>query len=491
MIKQFQRSLLSICVTALLLGCTPKARDMLDPRHWPIPLPTDNIWTEMSRHWALPSKYDERPEIQTKIHWYQQHPEALKSTIIRATPYLYYVYQQTREHEMPAEIALIPFVESEYNPFAHSWAGAAGIWQLMPGTADGLGLEINWWYDGRRDLIASTDAALGYLERLHRSFNQNWLLAIAAYDAGVGRVHHTLSANPSEEVDLLALNLPGETSHYVRKLLAIKAIIDKPGHYGIEIPKLSNHAVLVEVDVDHQIELAQAAKLAGISIEDMRLYNPGFRRWSTPPGGPNDLLVPLEAAVVLSHALESLPQNAWVKWTKHTVKSGDTLSTIAHHYHTRTSILMQSNQLKGTRIHVGDTLLVPIALKHAPSTLPSRLKPGLITGDNLPGPKYTVHVVKAGDSLSGIAKHHRVKTSQIIFWNNLSYKPKLKPGTKLRIWHKKPSKPAKSIRVKSGDSLSVIAHRHHTSVTAIVRLNKLKSNIIRVGQSLRMPPATR
>lgn len=470
-----------------LMGCSVHARDFLDPRHWPIPLPTNNLWTEINRHWALSSSYETRKEVVDKIRWYQAHPESLRNSIDRASPYLFYVFDQTQKRKMPAEIALLPFVESEYRPFAHSWAGASGIWQLMPGTADGLGLEINWWYDGRRDLVASTDAALNYLDRLHRSLNQDWLLAIAAYDAGEGRVRQALKANNGSAIDLLALHLPGETIHYLRKLLAIKAILDKPDHFGIDIPGVSNQDVLVEVEIDHQIELAEAARLAGISTEAIHLYNPGFRRWATPPNGPHNLLLPIEAADTLRLALTSRPNTAWVKWTRHTIKPGDSLSTIAEQYHTRTKILIQSNHLKNSRIRAGQTLLVPVALKHQPTSLPSRLKPSVITGDRLPGPKATVHIVKAHETLSRIAQRHHVKTSQIIFWNNLSYRPKLKPGMTLRIWHKKPIHPARAVIVKSGDSLSTIAHQYHTSITRLVRLNNLKSNVIRIGRRLILP----
>ncbi|MEJ2382242.1 MAG: transglycosylase SLT domain-containing protein [Gammaproteobacteria bacterium] len=258
------------------------------------PPPPQTVWQRLRRGFRLPD-YD-NPRVRTQLQWYANHQEYLKRVMDRAEPFLYMITQQVEKRGMPSEIALLPVVESAFQPFAYSHGRAAGIWQFIPSTGRLYGLKQNWWYDGRRDVVASTDAALDYLDKLDKQFNGDWLLALAAYNSGEGTVASAVARNRRRHIptDFWSLRLPQETESYAPKLLAIAAIIKNPQKYGIQLKPIPNKPQVALVDVGSQIDLALAADMAGISIEEMYRLNPGFNRWATDPRGPYRLLVPVD-----------------------------------------------------------------------------------------------------------------------------------------------------------------------------------------------------
>ncbi|WP_417580464.1 transglycosylase SLT domain-containing protein [Nitrincola sp.] len=308
--------------------------------------------------------------VTRELDWLAENPEHLTAVSHRALPYYHYILEQVIERSMPAEVALIPFIESGYNPFAVSPARAAGPWQFIPGTARNFGLESNWWYDGRRDIVASTDAALTYLTKLNDMFDGDWLLTFAAYNAGEGNVLRAIKRNnnANQPIDYWSLRLPGETMRYVPKLLATAKMIRDADSLGVELEAIPAEPYFTEIDTGGQLDLSQAAELAEIDLEELKRLNPGFNRWATAPEGPHRLLVPVEQADQFQSALVSLPAEQRVNYQHYTINSGDTLGAIARRYSTTVSALQQANKLNTTNIRVGQTLLVPadstnIALK--------------------------------------------------------------------------------------------------------------------------------
>ncbi len=492
---QMQRLKSTLKITAMLLlgllvaGCpTQKSgTNFGNFSGWGLPQ-QGNLWANMREHFMLVNDSN-LSHIKFKIDWYTKRPEYLNRLADNARPYLYYVYQQTQIKHMPSEIALIPMVESNYNPFLFSHAGATGIWQLMPGTASGFGLKINWWYDGRRDIVASTKASLDYLNYLHDFFN-NWLLAIAAYDSGEGTVQSALRYNRRHHLktDFWSLPLPLETKRYVPKVLALAAIISDPTHYGIKLPEISNTPYFGEIDMKRQMDIRSIAKLADASVDSIRGLNPGFRRWATAPKTTYTLLLPRDKiALFRQHLANYKPNN--VTWLHHIVKAGDSLSGIALHYHTSAPIIQRINHLKNNTIRIGQTLLIP---ESAHGRFANRVSASnaSVQEDRLPGPQRIVHTVTAHDNLWTIAKFYGVKVSEIRFWNNLSYFGQLHVGEHLILW----LQPRRVFvrgdyryRVKSGDSLSRIAKLYHTTTTRIRSANGLRNDTIRLGESLKIP----
>jgi membrane-bound lytic murein transglycosylase D len=261
---------------------------------------SDSIWSSMSQEFKL-NHATNLAQVQAEIRKLQAHPEGLYHALQSAGPYIYYVYQQTQAHGLPAELALLPVIESEYNPNNRSGVGALGLWQLMPKTASELGVKVKPSYDGRRDVIASTQAALTYLGDLGRNFAGNWYLAIGAYNCGPGAVHH--ASRKSGSTNFWNLPLPKETREYVPKLLAVAAVVKDPARYGMVLPPVSNQPYFTEVKMDKPVNLTTVAHTTGVNIATLNKLNPDYAKTkgSVPAAkdGAYTLLVPIDQAYVV------------------------------------------------------------------------------------------------------------------------------------------------------------------------------------------------
>jgi len=321
------------------------------------------IWGALHSHFKL-GQYVNQPSVQYSIKWFLNHRSLLNKILENSRPYLYYVYQQTQKRHMPAELALIPMIESGYDPFAYSARGATGIWQMMPTTAASFGLKMNWWYDARRDTIASTQYALNYFKQLHKTF-RDWLLAIAAYDAGQGTIEQAIQYNQKigKSMDFWSLPLPYETKSYVPKLLALAAIISNPDRYHVKLPAIYDTPYFSVISGSSQITLTQAAHLSGVKESTIQKLNPGLRRWATKPDATYNLLVPKDKAKIFKKHIKALLGHEQVTWNYHEVRTGDTLKSIAGNYHTTMNVLQKANGLKaGETVSEGQGILVPLWL---------------------------------------------------------------------------------------------------------------------------------
>src|SRR5215469_1869561 len=395
----------------------------------------DDLWQYLGQHFTLPADAGDG-RVQGELDWFAAHGEYLNRVAGRARPYLYYIVQQVETRKMPLDIALLPVVESAFDPFAYSYGRAAGLWQFVPGTGHMYELKQDWWYDGRRDVGASTGAALDYLQALHNEFNGDWLLALAAYNSGPGTVHHAIAVNQhhGQPTDFWHLDLPAETRAYVPRLIAICELVADPQHKGVDLVSIPNQPYLSQVDVGGQIDLATAAKLAAISTEQMYLLNPGYNRWATDPDGPYLLFVPLDRKDDFQQALTSLPPHDRVQWATHKVRQGDTLGAVARNYHTTVQVLQRLNGMHGNLLHMNQMLLVPMSRETlADASLHAQALVAGMTDLHLPGGRI-VHKVKSGENLWMIAKHYHVTVGDILHWNKMSSKHVLHKGDRLVIW---------------------------------------------------------
>ncbi len=261
----------------------------------------DSIWSNMSEDFSLDHNIN-RPEVNAQIAKWRRNKKDLYETLRVAAPYISYVYEQTQKRGLPAELALLPIIESEFNPNNRSNRGATGIWQIMPGTASELGLRNHRGYDGRRDIVASTNAALNYLRDLHQTLG-NWQLALAAYNWGPGNIAGVVKRQnrAAESSSFWNLpRLPTETKIYVPKLLALADMIQNPERYNIKLPSIANGPHLASVKVGAHVDLKQIAESTGISEKAMRKLNPGYSNMATVPGAPNTLLLPIEKIALLA-----------------------------------------------------------------------------------------------------------------------------------------------------------------------------------------------
>jgi membrane-bound lytic murein transglycosylase D len=330
------------------------------------PAVTD-IWDRMRAGFGLPAAM--QPAVQAHLDIFRRHPRHVEQMLRRGEPYLFHILGRVEAYGLPAELALLPMVESAFDPFAKSPAGASGLWQFMPATAKQVGLQRDWWYDDRRDIIAATEAALDYLGELQQRFDGDWLLALGAYNAGRARINRAIGQNrkKGKPVDYWSLPLPEETREYVPKLIALKLMVSNPEAFNINLPAMANQPYFSIVDTGGQIDLHVAARLAGISIDEIQQLNPGCNRSITPPDRPHTLVVPAASEEVFHVRLARLSEDQRVQSIKYRIRWGDTLSTIAQYFRTTVSRLLRDNQLDSTRIVAGKLLVVPLA-PHADNT---------------------------------------------------------------------------------------------------------------------------
>ncbi|GAB4392901.1 MAG: LysM peptidoglycan-binding domain-containing protein [Gammaproteobacteria bacterium] len=480
-----QAIMLTVLLVSGLLACTPFAPDNAQSFSTKRLLASNNLWDHFRHDARLPDA-NQQPQVQEAIQRYLKNPQALQHVISNATPYMYYIYQEVHKRDMPIEVILQPIVESSYNPFAYSSVGAAGLWQIMPGTASGYDIEQNWWYDGRRDIFASTNAALDHLNYLRHFFDNNLLLALAAYDAGRGKVQYAIKKNKAEgkSTEFWALDLPRETQYYIPRLLALAEIIKHPKKYHFDIPFIAYTPYLAKVKIGSQIDLFQAAKLANISVREIYQLNPGFNRWATAPNGPHTLVLPIEKVDAFQEQLKKIPTYKRVTWEHYRVQKGDSLGLLAHRFNTSVQLLKQINKLSSNTIRINQELLLPTNIKSLSKNQSIKTTLPFLKIPHNRGPKKITYKVKKGDTIARIARHYNLKSSEIRYWNRLKYQSKLEPGTELVLWKpRKHYRAGNHYKVKSGDSLWKIAQKYHTSVNQLAHKNRIDSHHpLRVGQ---------
>ena len=377
-----------------------------------------NIWRVLARGFSLQKSYLDNDHVKKQIRWFLTQPAYLSELTHNAEPYLYYMLEQVRQRHMPFEIALLPMIESNYNPFVHSKKGAAGLWQLMPNTATGFGLKINDWYDGRRDIVTSTNTALNYLQYLHDYFH-SWLLAIAAYDSGEGTVLAAIHYNQrhGRSTDFWNLPLPQETQQYIPKLLALAAVIKNHTYYGVHLTPIDNKPTFASVTLKTQMNLDHLAQLAHTPTTLLRQLNPGFRRQTTMPHHEYHVLIPIDKVDLLAFNLAALTTSHLVRTdvgTHHRVRPGESLSVIASRYDTSIAALRKTNKLETNVLQIGENLLIPTA--HAETIVLETPHQSPTTTHKSAG---FYHKVKSGDTLSGLAHRFGTRVAHLRHANHL------------------------------------------------------------------------
>jgi len=459
-----------------------------------------DLWNRMRQGFALDHDVDNE-RVRDQLNWYASHPKYIDRVVDRGSRYLHYILNETEKRGLPAEFALLPVVESAFDPFAYSHGRAAGIWQFIPSTGKYFGLTQSWWHDDRRDIVAATDAALRYLERLTERFDGDYTLALAAYNSGGGTVSSAMRRNrkANRPTDFWSLNLPRETRHYVPKLIALAKIFDKPEDYGITLPPLEDTPHFEVVETGSQLDLAQAAELAGVDIDEIYLLNPSYNRWATNPEGPHRLLVPVDKAESFRTALANFPVDQRVSWQNYSVRSGDSLISIARKFNTTPSVVQEVNKLNSDLIRIGQNLLIPSASRGSDAYALSASQRLERKQERKRDGNRVQYTVRRGDTFWDIAREHRVSVREVAAWNGMAPGDPLIPGKQLVIWSKTSqptvlaSNSARSeamvrkvgYRVRKGDSLYAIANRFSVNVNDIASWNDLnKSRYLQPGQSL-------
>ncbi len=434
--------------------------------------------------------------INAQLRYYATHQKYLDRVADRANRYLFYIVSELEKRDMPTELALLPIVESAFDPFAYSHGRASGIWQFIPSTGRHFNLKQNWWYDGRRDIVASTDAALTYLQQLHKRFD-DWELALAAYNSGGGTVSKAMrrNRNAGKPEDFWSLNLPKETRAYVPKLIALSKLVLDPAKHNATLKTIPNKPHFQIVEIEGQLDIAQASKMSGMDIDDLYQLNPGFNQWATDPDGPHHLLIPVDKADAFSVQLAQLDPQQRIQWQRYKVSSGDSLNRIAKKHNSTVELLKEINHLRGNMIRLGQVLLIPRPSQNLANYSLSAEQRTLARQQRGASGKYRIaHTVKSGDSFWTISRKHKVTVRQLASWNNMAPGDPLVVGKRLVIWTSGGSRSATgsspgvirkvTYRVRNGDSLSRIANRFNVGVSQIKSWNTLDAKYLQPGQTL-------
>lgn len=357
--------------------------------------------------------------------FYTRRPETLARVLERSRPYLHYVVEEVERRGMPLEIALLPVIESAYNPWAYSRAHAAGLWQFIPSTGRKYGLDKDFWFEGRYDVLAATDAALTYLQDLYAMFG-DWSLALGAYNMGEGGMARAIARNEAKRipVEYDRLRLPRETANYVPKLIAVRNIIANPSAYGISLEPMPNTPHFVKVTLPLRIDLELAARFAELSVEQFALLNPGHTKPVLDISAERPLLLPAEKAGYFYVNLNRHDQPL-VTWQTYVMGRGDRIERVAARHGLTVAQLREANGLSPrARVRAGDVLVVPGAA--AAGDTPQVVRVSGTSSD----PAF--HRVRSGDTLYSIARQYDISIDQLKRWNRLS-SSRIQPGQVLRL----------------------------------------------------------
>ena len=450
------------------------------------PTMDDDLWRRVGVELTLSAPTAR--QRQNPLHHFGGSTKLIAAAAENAKPFLAYIVGEIEKRELPLEIALIPVIESTYNPRATSPAGAAGIWQLMPATARRFGIQQSRWYDGRRDLISSTAAALDYFESLRDRFIGDWTLVFAAYNCGERTVERAMERNrrAGKPLDFYHLDLPLATREYVPRLFALVEIIAHPEAYDLSLPRVANTIAFETVDVGTSLDLNRVIEWSALPEQSFDHLNAAFRKRFTAPGMPTTVLIPSARIADVERGLAALDPGERGAPRAYVVQSGDTLSHISARTGVPVSVIRHANKLPGSRLAIGQELLIPgPAETHA---IADKLATVPLSG--------SIHSVVQGDNLWDLARRYRTSVARIANANGINAKSRLRLGQKLKIpaagsQATTPTRRTAAVggtyKVQSGDSLWTISRRFNVSVSQLKAWNGITAkSYLQPGQLLQV-----
>lgn len=462
----------------------------------PFPGQTENLWDRIRGGLQLGEL--DSPLIKVHADWYAKRPDYVARMLGRSRLYLFHIVEEVEKRGMPMEIALLPMVESAFNPQAYSRSHAAGIWQFIPSTGKNYGLKQNTWYDGRRDVTAATQAALDYLQKLYMDFG-SWELALAAYNCGEGCVSRAIQKNAAQgrPTDYAHLPLPPETRHYVPKLMAIRQMVLEPENFGVELVDIPNEPYFTQVSLNTgAMDVNSCARLAGLSVDEFLSLNPAFPRKLIKAGSEVSVLVPIENAEVFQ---ANLDKGEWDSWQPVTARKGMTVAEIAEEFGTTPERIAEHNKLhlRRGKLVKNQVILAPVNNAEESDLPIASWREAEAHFREAPSASAKCHVVRKGETLGQIARKLHVSTANLKRWNKLKSST-IKTGQRLLVSPGEAGSPSARLAsakngssggvtrytVRRGDTLLSIANRFKVSVSQLKAWNKLRSNKLQAGKRL-------
>ena len=472
-------AVVQVSTTPLSLTSAPSPDILLAPAAF---IPADDLWCRIRQGYGIPNLNNAL--VNSQLNWYSARTDYILRTTERASRYLYHVVEELEKRGMPTELALLPFIESAFNPQAISSAKASGMWQFIPSTGKDFNLKQNMFQDERRGVLDSTDAALNYLQKLYDMFG-DWQLALAAYNWGEGSVQRAIKKQQAAGLPIdfnsMAYLMPKETQNYVPKLQAVKNIISNPGMFNISLPKVENQPYFASVDKTRDIDVRVAAQLAELTVAEFKELNPQFNRPVITGSSDTKILLPADNVDIFKNNL-SRWEGPLSSWATYTVGKNERIESIARRIGAQPNVLKEVNQVPANMmVKAGSTLLIPKTTRTTDTDISQLIVDHAslsIAHDNIK--KITISATKK-DSLASLAKRYKVSTAQIKEWNNLKIDT-IKTGQKFQI-EVASTGSGKRSNVASARRVAVISSPHKT-----VAINKHTKKITLAQAKVRKQP---
>ena len=477
--KRFLLILVSLVTSSCELPSIIQADQYIEP----IPLEVsedilvyENVWDRIKD-----ASTSEQTNLDEKtleyINTYLANPAQLDKLLEKGRYFIFFVLEELDRYRLPAELALLPYIESNYDPFSISASGAMGIWQFMPATARIYNLKDTWWYEQRHDPLVSSKAAVRYLAYLHNRFNKEITYTLAAYNGGPTRLEKQIKLNKraGQPTNYENLKLPKQTKEYVPKFRAILELVLNADKYGINLPNFPNKKVLGSIELDGQVEILAFSEFAGLKPEFVYKLNAGYTKWASPPGKKTKFNVPVELEGTLNLKKDQFIQTNQINWVTHKVSKGDSLWKIAEEFETEISVLKKVNYLTSNVLSLNQELLIPLSNDQNQTFIP-----------------YQAHIISEGDTLWNLGIQYKISPAEIAKNNGLRINSPLTIGKELNIGNKNIYRTINSKKrtilysVKQGDSLYRIADIFNIEISDIRSINELSNNEIKPGQVLKI-----
>ena len=441
----------------------------------PSPQEVKSIWEVLKDE----TKIKEYKIDDSTLYYMNQHlqnVDLFENYLENSYYFLYYVIEELKRNDLPIELAFLPFIESGYDPFSISSSGAVGLWQIMPRTAELLGLKENWWIEERHDPYKSTDAAIRYIDYLYKRFNQDIYLVLVAYNAGPTFTSKSLQKNSRRATNFSYKDLPLsiQTRNYIPKFLALIELINNNEKYNIELPEIPYSKVVDKISFEEQIEILNFSDFLDLKPELLYKLNAGYTKWATDPNMVSIFYIPIENKVKYETNGNEYVQSQKINWISHDVSKGESLWVLAKKYRTKIDIIRQVNQLESDMLSINQALLIPVGQASSNILIP-----------------FEAHVVSEGDTLWSLARKFDISEKKIMDINSLDKGSVLKIGQVLNIGNKNIYRNIDSKKrtilysVKQGDNLSKISKLFNVSIKTI-RQDNNNLDIIRPGQILKI-----
>ena len=391
--------------------------------------------------------------------------------------FLYFVIKELEKNNLPIELSILPYIESNYDPFSISPSGAVGMWQFMPRTGRLYELNKSWWSEDRHDPFKSTEAAIGYLKYLYQRFDGDIYLSIAAYNAGPSLVDKRINQNKrkGEDIDFWSLNLPTQTKNYVPKYIALRELILNPEKYGITLPNIPYDSVVQKIIIPGQVEILALSEYLEIKPELLYKLNAGYTKWASAPKDESIFFIPKEKYFLFSSEKNPFNKTNDINWISHTVNKGDNLWDLAIKYDTEVDVIKEVNYLNNDLLSINDNLLIPLGKTKSNNFIP-----------------YEMYIVSEGDTLWSIAKKYNLNVNNLARMNSINKNEYLQLGQQLSIGNKNIYRNMESKKrtilysVKQGDNLFKISELFDVTISSIEEINKFSNPTLMPGQIIKI-----